>query len=192
MNRLALSAALLALGHAAAATEERPAWSATGFGGVLLDNNFDQILLLQPHTIRFEESYLVGGGVTARVWKPHDWIDVEVEVQLVRHFGAQTHWEVNAPIVTGRWTYFPWNDWLDTTAAFGVGLSFASEKPKREEVNIGTTEQTVAYWMIELDFETPVDGWRAIGRVHHRSTAFGTFGEEGGSNALTVGLRRFF
>jgi hypothetical protein len=31
-----------------------------------------------------------------------------------------------------------------------------------------------------------------VGRLHHRSTAFGLFGEDGGANALVLGLRHRF
>ncbi len=80
--------------------------SVTVFGGNLLNNNAGEIFY-DPGSIEFEESYLVGAALAAPFWKPVDGLTFELEGQLVRHFGQQTHWEVNAPIITARWSKFP-------------------------------------------------------------------------------------
>ncbi len=49
----------------------------------------------------------------------------------------QDHWEFNLPIVA-RWEAFPWDDVIDTSLAFGIGPSYASEIPKVEVANGGT------------------------------------------------------
>lgn len=173
-----------------AAASEGP-YMAAVFGGVLTNNAFGEILLT-PWDIEFVESYPVGVAGAVRVARPLEGLDIEIEGQFVKHFGNQTHVEANAPIVTARWTAMPWDEVLDTSAAFGIGLSFASGVPAQEVENEGASEQVMTYWVIELAFDLPKDDWELIGRLHHRSTAFGTFGDDGGSNGLVIGVRRRF
>lgn len=188
---LAIGLALAADATLASEGNARPAWAVTGFGGVTLDNDWHDVFL-DPGRLRFQESYLAGAALSRRVAEPIPGLTLEVEGQLVRHFGDQDHWEVNAPILTARWGRFPWTETVDTTVAFVLGLSVASEVPAQEIENDGDSEEVMAYWMIELDTRLPAENWRLLGRLHHRSPAFGTFSEEGGANALVLGLRRQF
>lgn len=178
----------LAAAHGAQAEGTR---ALTVFGGNLLDNVWEDVFLA-PGDLRFEKSYLVGVAGAVTVAEPFDGLTVELEAQLVRHVGDQDHWEANLPIVTGRWSRFPWSEALDSSAAFGLGLSWTSEEPVLEVRNEGDSEQLMAYWMIEVDTALPVPDWRLVGRLHHRSPAYGLFGDDGGSNALVLGLRRRF
>ncbi|MGF1554273.1 MAG: hypothetical protein ACFBWO_17485 [Paracoccaceae bacterium] len=165
-------------------------YAVTGFGGVLLDNDFQDVLI--PTRIEVEDAYLAGLAVAARVARPVDGLDLELEAQIVRHVHGQTHWEVNAPIATARWTAFPWDRHLDTSAAFGLGLSVASETPRLELANEGDSRPLMTYWTAELAAARPGSDWEWLARLHHRSTAYGTFGDDGGANALVLGLRRRF
>lgn len=198
MPRAALPLAFAALAlcaRPAAASEipetgagARPLWAATVFGGVMLDNTWDEIFL-DPAGLQFEGSGLVGVAVSREVWRPRRWLSGEIEGQLVRHVDGQTHWELNAPVATVRAQPF---SGVDASAAFGVGISVASETPRLEVENEGDSQPVMAYWMIEVEAGLPAEDWRVVGRVHHRSTAYGLFGEDGGANALAIGLRRRF
>jgi hypothetical protein len=168
---------------------EEPRWAVTGFGGVSLNNVWEDVFTA-PQDLHFEEAYLAGVSVARLLGEPVTGLSFELEGQLVRHFGSQTHWEVNAPILTARWGLFPWA--LDTSVAFGLGLSLASETPQLEVENEGDSEAVMAYWMIEVDSELPAENWRIVGRLHHRSPAYGLFGDDGGANALVLGVRRQF
>lgn len=168
---------------------DQPTFAVTGFGGVSLDNSWEEVFIA-PQDLRFEEAYLAGIALARDLGQPVTGLSFEIEGQLIRHFGSQTHWEVNAPILTARWGLFPWS--LDTTVAFGLGLSLASETPQLEVENDGDSRAVMAYWMIEVDSELPVENWRLVGRLHHRSPAYGLFGDDGGANALVMGLRRRF
>jgi hypothetical protein len=192
MRRLAapclmLSAALL---PAAPALAERPPYAATLFAGALVSNTWEEIPLFWEWD--FESSRLAGVAGAARIARPFPGLSLEAEVQLVRHFGDQENWELNAPVLTARWLAFPWSDAVDSSAAFGLGLSLASETPETEIALEGSSEELLAYWMVELDAGLPDSPWRVTGRLHHRSTAFGTFGDDGGSNALVLGVKRLF
>jgi hypothetical protein len=189
--RPALAALAVALTAPAVAANEPPARAVTVFGGTQIANVWEDVFIA-PWDIEFEDAHLVGIAGALRVAEPIRGLAVEVEVQLVRHFGDQDHWELNAPILTARWSRFPWSERLDTSAAFGLGMSFASEVPDLEKELEGDSSAVLPYWMIEIDSELPVEDWRLVGRLHHRSPAFGLFGEDGGSNALVLGLRRQF
>ena len=176
---------------------ESPSWrreskplAVSGFSGVVLDNDYQDIFV--PWSLDVEDSYLVGLAGSARLARPFESLHIELEAQIVRHFHGQTHWELNAPIVTARWTAFPWDRHVDTSAAFGVGLSVTSETPRLEVGNEGESQPLMAYWMFEFAFALPPENWELIARLHHRSTAYGTFGDGGGANALVLGLRRRF
>jgi hypothetical protein len=186
----AILAAAFALTTAAAVADDRP-YAATGFAGWMLDNPWHDIFLDQQDLV-FENAGLFGAAVSARVWRPLDGLDIEIEGQLARHFGGQRHWEVNAPLLTARWTRFPWDGVIDTSAAFGIGPSLASRVPRLERLNNATSSTALIYWMIEIEAGPPDSDWSTVWRVHHRSTGYGLAGEDGGSNALAVGLRRRF
>ena len=188
-----VAALLLSAACSQTASEQRVEsgpYAVTGFAGNLLDNHYEDIFV--PTRLNFEDSYLVGLAASARVAQPVDGLDIELEAQLVRHVHGQTHWELNAPVVTARWTVFPWDDYLDTSAAFGLGLSVTSEAPRLEVRNEGATQPLMAYWMFELAFGLPAENWELVTRLHHRSTAYGLFGEEGGANSLVIGFRHRF
>jgi hypothetical protein len=118
-------------------------------------------------------------------------LSIQVEAQAAYNFGDQEHWELN--FAAGpRWHAFPWNDVVATTAAFGLGLSMASEIPDVEVKLEGSSERLLIYWMAEITLARPNNPWSVSLRLHHRSPAFGLLGDDGGMNALGVGLRRVF
>ena len=144
----------------------------------------------------FEDSYLVALALNKRMASYYqDKIDLELEGQIVKHFDDQDHWEFNG-LAAARWLPFPWDKYLDTSFAFGAGLSYASETPKVEEQRRGEgqTQSFLSYLMLELEFALPeAQHWSVITRVHHRSGAFGLFnGVTGGSNAVAFGVRYRF
>ncbi|MBK1729416.1 hypothetical protein CKO14_08500 [Halorhodospira halophila] len=142
-----------------------------------------------------QESYLVGLVYGTRVarWGALDW---EVEGQLARHTGMQRHGEVNGVLVA-RWTRFPWDRWLDTRAAFGEGLSWATQEPRIEprgdKDDDEDSAQLLNYLLLEIEGKPPGRDWSGFVRIHHRSGVFGLFsGVRGGSNFVGAGVRRYF
>lgn len=126
------------------------------------------------------------------VWSYRDRAGIEIEGQIVKHFDVQDHWEFNI-LAAGRWKYFPWNRYLNTSVAFGLGPSYASDEPEIEIKNDGDTARFMIYWMMELALALPDYPQVAfITRIHHRSNAFGLMTDEGGSNALAFGLKFHF
>jgi len=175
-------------GEGSISTKDRTSAIAV-FGGLLTNNHWEDALV--PWTLDFRDSTFVGLAASHGIGRFNHGLRFEIEGQVVRHFGDQDHWEFNLPII-GRWEAFPWDDVVDTSIAFGIGPSYASEKPKVEIANDGDSHRLLVYWMMEIEVGPPDKGWSAIFRLHHRSGAYGLVAGEGGSNAIVIGLRQRF
>lgn len=165
----------------------------TVYGGrISTQPGWEDIIIDAPGT-RFVDAYLVTGALSREYAQAREGaLAFEWEGQVVYHFGDQSHWEFNAVPVVARWRRFPWSDRVATTAAFGLGLSWATEMPEVEVEIEGQSSQLLAYWFLELT-AGPVDSpWAASLRIHHRSVAFGLMGEDGGMNAVALGVRYQF
>ena len=156
--------------------------------GQMTSNHWDDFFRGQE--VNEEESYLLATTLTRRLGGYKDLLSYEVEGQLVKHFSRQDHWEFNALGVL-RWEPFWWDKWLETSAAFGLGPSYATQKPQIEIDTDGDTAHFLLYWMLELAVapfsERPE--LELITRLHHRSNGYGLFADVGGSNALAIGLK---
>jgi len=142
--------------------------------------------------INFTDSYLVAATLAKRIGSWDEKASFELEGQIVKHFHLQTHWEFNA-LASARWEAFWWDNYLDTSVAFGIGPSYATDEPEIEIENDGKTARFLVYLMVELAVALPSYPHTAlIVRIHHRSNAFGLVAEEGGSNALALGLKWTF
>jgi hypothetical protein len=116
-------------------------------------------------------------------------LDIEAEGQIARNFGEERYWQFNVVPVMLRWHQSPWSYGFATSTAFGLGLSYATQLPQIEVELEGKSRQWLVYWVAEVT-AGPVDGpWAVSLRLHHRSVAYGLFGDEGGMNALGMGLR---
>lgn len=158
------------------------------YSGELTGNHFEEFL--KPKQLEYKSSYLLAIALAHRVGQWQDKLSYEVEGQVVRHFHLQNHWEFNLLGVL-RWEKFFWDHWCDTSMAFGLGGSYATDKPEIEIENDGETGRFLIYWMLELavvPFRSQAR-WELIARVHHRSDAFGLIADDGGSNAMAFGLR---
>lgn len=147
---------------------------------------------ISPGSLDFASSGLLLGALSkpvARYWDGN--LTLEIEGQVARHFGQQTHWEVNAPVVA-RWHRFPWNNTVATTAAFGVGPSWSSRTPPLEVATRDDSQPWLIHWFMELTLGPPGAKWSAALRLHHRSTGFGLVGDKGGLDTLAIGIRQRF
>ncbi len=148
-----------------------------------------EILALQP--IKFEDAYMATVGLGKVFARPNERRQWELEVQLAKWFGDQDNFEFNVAAIH-RWKRFPWDHHVDTSLAFGSGLSFASETPKlEEELETTGSNPLLVYLSLEAAFSPPgSEHWAVFLRIHHRSGVFGLInGVDGGSNTLTLGMR---
>jgi hypothetical protein len=150
-------------------------------------------LLLNPFDGNYVDAFLVAGAASREYASYRaDALALEAEGQVVYNFGDQHHWEFNVVPVVARWRRFPWDHRLATSAAFGLGVSYATEVPEVEVELEGESHQWLVYWVAELTAGPANAPWALSLRLHHRSVAWGLMGEEGGMNALGLGLRYAF
>jgi hypothetical protein len=158
------------------------------FGGWVTSNHWEDFFR-NADDLKFKDSHLLGVSLARCIGRYQDKASFEIEGQIVKHFDLQTHWELNA-LVAARWEKFWWDDVLDTSLAFGLGPSFATDEPEIESENDGDTNRFLIYWMIELAVGLPnYPRVALITRIHHRSDAYGLVSNGGGSNALVFGLK---
>lgn len=183
---LALAVPAVLLAPAPAPADDRP-WSLTGYAFRLTDNNWRSALW--PGTVDFIDAGAVALAAGRRVATlADDRLAIEIEGTLARHVGDQTHWEVAVPVIA-RWQAFPWDGAVDSSLAWGAGLSWASEEPATEAARSDSTRQLMVYWVLEATAGPPGADWEAVFRLHHRSGGYGLIADEGGSNGLGFGVK---
>lgn len=168
-----------------AAAPERP-WSLTAFLGRADGKRFVDMIQLEGGD--WLDSYIAGFALNRHMVTMWDHLDWEFEGSAFGHWGIEDHVEVNAAVLA-RWTDLPWDQLLDTSVAFGQGISWASKRPTLED----ETRQFLHHLIGEVEV-TPVrsSAVSLVLRIHHRSGVFGLYGASGGANFLTLGLRYRF
>ena len=166
-------------------------FAAIVYVGRMTDGVFEDTLTGQAD---FIDAYVVVGALSwtfARFFE--DKLSFELEGQVGKWYGDQHNMEFNLPVVI-RWNKFPWNNYVVTSLAYGLGPSYATKKPAAEIEVDGSTQQFLVYWFGEIALSPPKSNWAGVLRIHHRSGAFGLIGDrhEGGSNTLAVGLKYRF
>lgn len=165
-------------------------YALTVYGGRLTDGDWHESF--GPGTT-FIDSDLVVAALAKTLSRSADGgRSYEVEGQIAKHSGLQDNLEYNL-LGAVRWHDLFWRDKLNSTAAIGLGVSYASSVPRAEATVINSSsEKLLTYWHLELTLGPPKRDWQASIRMHHRSTAYGLFGNNGGSNAVTLGVRYAF
>ena len=165
-------------------------WSTTLYAAAISSQpGWEDIIIDAPGT-RFVDSYLFTLAMSRQYAERKEGaLTFEAEGQVVKHFGDQDHWEFNAVPFVLRWHRFPWSDRVATSAAFGLGISYATELPPVEVQLEGESHQTLVYWVLEMTAGPADARWAASLRIHHRSVAYGLMGDEGGMNAVGLGVR---
>ncbi len=167
-------------------------WFVSFYAGQYSDTAFNKIIRFDTD---FEDSfvYVFSVGRQLGVWRER--IGYEWEAQVGVHTGEQTHQEVNGAF-TLRWLPFPWDDFLDTSFAFGNGISYATEDPPLElrEGDENRTSRWLYYFLAEWAFALPDQPqWDLFVRVHHRSSVFGLIDDiNTATNFVGLGMRYRF
>ena len=168
-------------------------WTATLYGARMSSETGWEDILSNPIGAEYVDVWLLAGVLSCPyAWYRDGALSLEAEGQVVRYFGDQDHWEFNFVPIVARWHVFPWSDRLATSAAFGLGLSYATELPPVEVEIEGESAQWLVYWVLELTAGPVEAPWSVSLRMHHRSVAYGLMAEEGGMNAVGLGLRYRF
>jgi hypothetical protein len=167
-------------------------WFVSLYGGKFSDNALLDILRFQTNLM---DSYVYGFSVGKQIGQYKDKLGYELEGQVAVHSGRQSHQEINGAF-TVRWLPFPWDRYLDTSIAFGNGLSYATAEPPLEiqDSNDNRSSHWLYFILVELAFNLPGNKqWELFTRVHHRSGVFGLIHEvDSGSNFIGIGIRYRF
>jgi hypothetical protein len=191
-SRIRIAAFILLMAPSVAPADNGD-WSATVYGARIATQPGWEDIIINAADTEFVDSYLLIGAVSRQyAQRKNGALTIEAEGQVVHHFGEQTHWEFNAIPIVLRWHRFPWSSWVATSAAFGLGLSYATALPQVEMDLEGESHRALVYWMMELTAGPRDAPWSVSLRRHHRSVAYGLMGQEGGMNAVGLGLRYQF
>ncbi|WP_198005605.1 hypothetical protein [Thioalkalivibrio thiocyanodenitrificans] len=161
------------------------------YGGQWSATRFVEILQLQTD---FRNTHMGAIGVSRIMRRFNRHLHLEAEVNVARHRGMQAHFEVNAA-VSLRWNTFPWDRVVDTSLAYGLGPSFALDRPRIEERPDRPASRVLVFMVGELALAPPGHrnaSWEGFVRIHHRSGMFDVVSESAGSNFVTAGLRHRF
>jgi hypothetical protein len=170
---------------------EEKLYSLNIYAGQITTNGIGS-LLIHFYDPDFKNSYLTAVTLARRIGTYKKMASFEVEGQVVKHFKMQNHWEINALIIA-RWEAFPWDKYVDTSFALGLGGSYATAEPEVEILIDGATSRFLVYGMTELTLGLPeYPNIALIIRIHHRSGAWGLVTEKGGSNTPCIGLKYRF
>jgi hypothetical protein len=161
------------------------------FGGPGSELALSDTLLELPD---FQDSgaRFVGVAVSRELVRFDEALGLEAELMAAYHFGNEHYGEVGIALYA-RWHAFPWNRWVSTTAAVGMGPSYTTIYPEIEhEPGDDERSRVLNQFNLELTFAPPDrPGTSLLLRLQHRSGVFGLV-DEGNSDFLTIGLRQVF
>ena len=175
-------------------------WAATVWGGQMIDANFGDTFLFNG---RMRPEYLWGVGLNKRLLRAGP-LALEFDSNALIHHayeqqGGEFNQKVpyaNTPAQTfGEFTWsFGVRAWLQPwlSLAFFEGVSLNTTVSNYEK----TFRENYSTFLNYLGFEVEAlirPEWSLVGRIHHRSGAYGTYsGVSEGSNAYLVGMRYRF
>lgn len=162
-------------------------FSLTAYVGQLTKEKWEDAVSFEADFADATIMVAAGSWTFARLFD--DKLSWEVEAQVGKYVGEQDHWEFNLPIVGLRWHRFPWETYLATSLAWGIGPSYATRVPEVEVETSGESSRWLIYWFGELTLGPPTADWELLMRLHHRSDGFGSVADDGGSNVLCAGIR---
>ena len=168
---------------------ERYKWFVTAYAGAHAQDDINDVVTFQP---KFEDNAYVGVVALAReLWYYKKYLSFELEGQVAKHFNKDTHWEF-VGVLIGRWHYFPWNNYVNTSFAVGDGISYYTEVSQVEKEDDEDAQRALNYLLFEVALGLPeYPKWDLVFRIHHRSSVFGLHGA-GGSNFVCAGLKFSF
>lgn len=98
------------------------------------------------------------------------------------------------PYLAFRWTNLPWNHYVNTSFAFGEGISYATSVPALEKRDNENTKRLLNLLVFEATFALPqYPQLQLVARIHHRSGAYGLYhAGNTGSNDVGLGIKYLF
>jgi len=184
-------ALILAVSCAAHAGQDGGKWAVTFYAGQ--SNTADLLEIVRFKFERWEEYRIAGLAVARDLAGPDRYFMLELAGQIVKHLERASLFEFDS-ILSLRWRWFPWNEHLLTTIAYGEGLSYATGYPASEDKTQGIRSNFLNALLVEITLTLPRwPDWGLVLRDHHRSGVYGLInGVSGGSNYISLGLMKRF
>jgi hypothetical protein len=172
-------------------------WSVVAFSGMYTSRTFGNTVFGFPGDL--EKNYIHALGLNRRLftWPRHfTW---EGEALFARHHGShlegRQRYDEYVACLLLRYARFPWDRYVNTSVAFGEGMSYTSRLSRREAQKASAeTRKLLNYLAVEIGFAHPrYPAWSLVYRIHHRSGIFGLMGGlEGVSDYYCLGIRYRF
>jgi hypothetical protein len=175
-------------------------WAATLWGGQMISAQFDDTFIFKGD---LRPDYLLGIGLNRRLLRAGP-LALEIDMNALLHregaqpgggFNQATPFAVTPTQTFGEFTWgLGLRAWLQPWLSLGFveGISLYTSPSNYEK----TFRKNFATLLNYLGFEVEAlvsPQWSVVGRIHHRSGAFGTYsGVKEGSNAYLLGLRYRF
>ena|GEM_PF-369805 len=193
MAGMALSLLTLFCAERVFAEKNPSPWSVFAYGGPWTKTNLGEIVQAKTD---FKNSFVWAVGGSRTLYNLNEFFLLEAEVNTARHTGRQDHFELNAA-VNLRLHRFPWDRYVNTSLAYGLGPSYAFTRPPIEQRRASdpVPSHLLVFMPVEVTFAPPDKyqlPWEVLVRVHHRSGAFGAVSNAKGSNFIVTGLRYRF
>ncbi len=172
-------------------------WAVTAWGGQSIDSNFGDTFLFNG---RMRPEYLMGIGLQKRIFRAGP-LSLELEADLFGHAAQrQRGGEFNQKTPFADLPSQSFGEgilgigarlWVQPWLSFGFieGVSYNTDYSLYEKTFRENYTQLLNYLGFEVEAAVSSD-LSVVGRIHHRSGAFGTYnGVTEGSNAYLVGVR---
>ena len=166
-------------------------WAATAWAGQTTNAGFGETFVFQG---ALRQDYLLGAGLQRRLLQAGPFA-LELDLNLLGHkaaaensagIAAQSFGEITAGIGLRAWLQ-PW-----LSLGFVQGVSLNTSLSNFECATRENCAQLLNYLAFEVEGAFSPE-WSVVGRIHHRSGAFGVYsGVREGSNAYLIGLRHRF
>ena len=172
-------------------------WSVTAWGGQMIDTAFGDTFLFDGN---MRPEAVLGIGLQRRIWRAGP-LSLELEADLFSHIAQQQRggeYDQSTPYadvpsqsfaegVVGIGARLWVQPWL--SVSFLEGISYNTDVSLYEKTFRDNYSKLLNYLGFEVEAAVSPDV-SLVGRIHHRSGAFGTFnGVTEGSNAYLLGLR---
>jgi hypothetical protein len=165
----------------------------TAFFGEGTEDDFSTVVNNLFNVDRTSNRITAITGIRRFAWLGNH-LGFEGEIMYAYHHGRETYHEF-AAAVYARWHAFPWNDFVSTTMAAGVGPSYTTVYPQLEfQEGDDSKSKILNQANLELTLAMPRHPHtQLLFRLQHRSGIFGLInGVTDASNFLTLGLRHRF
>jgi hypothetical protein len=166
-------------------------WAVSLYGGITAGNSDTLSDIFTFDASYSDDDKLVVAALSREIYRYEQYLSLELEGQVGRHFGDDSFWEF-AGLGMVRWLPFPWDDDVDTSLDIGAGFSYYTEISEMEKERDEDAQRLLGYLAFELTFGLPqYPRWDLMLRLHHRSGLQEVIGDSE-SNFLCVGIKYAF